>query len=747
MLVDERTLKPGLYRLPDEPVGPRVLIPGFRSSISVRGAFGWFSAGWIRRLAPGLAEYLNREGTRPIEFTVAPRLFLPELNASETAQRISAEDAARRVAQVFVDGRVEASALARHALECLTWMLAAGKLRMRIAVPTLESNYHPKLWLFDDGRHQVLARGSGNATGHGVSSGVEHLDVDVSWIEHSSGRVADGIRLLDDWSHARSPGIDRVVDLPEALSEKIIERAPDFAPRQADYDAAAIEDGNPPWAVERWERLRRHLGRPSGAGSARRLRVPAGLKWTTGRFAHQKDAVDAWECGPEPERGTIAMATGAGKTLTALICAARSQDRVPSVPFTVVISVPSIPLLLQWRSEIAKFGITADTPTLSPSPDSALTNFFRRLDSGGTHVLVVTNKTLCSSNFSSTLALKCSGRETMFIADEAHRLGAEGFVSNKPEFFQRRLALSATPERQYDPDGTEEIFEFFGPPVYEFGLDRAIGFCLTPYDYYVHAGTLDGEELLEFERLTKRIGRALGSGTGDDDESVLRLMVARRKIIENATTKLPLLREVLERRNPSSLRQTLVYASAKNPQQFEDIASILSELGVRWAGVTQETTANRRVLERTLATFQDGGYQVLLAKKVLDEGLDIPSIREAFIVASSTVEREWIQRRGRVLRMHPGKRFAVVHDFLSLPPAEIVNNSASAHVKKIVGAELGRAYSFARHARNAAGDDGVLAELGRIRAAFWPEGEGRIPALQKAGSRIVAPGIPEASPW
>ena len=95
----------------------------------------------------------------------------------------------------------------------------------------------------------------------------------------------------------------------------------------------------------------------------------------------------------------------------------------------------------------------------------------------------------------------------MLIGDEAHTLGAESFIANKPEFFERRLALSATPERQYDPDGTEEIFDFFGPPVYEFGLDKAIGFCLVPYDYYVHATTLDGEELHEFEVLTDRIRR------------------------------------------------------------------------------------------------------------------------------------------------------------------------------------------------------------------------------------------------
>ena len=105
-------------------------------------------------------------------------------------------------------------------------MIATGRLRLRIAVPTGESNYHPKIWLFDDGENQVLARGSGNATGRGVSVGVEHIDVDVSWIDHSATRVRDGISMLNDWSLGRSPGISKVLELPEALEQEIINIAP-----------------------------------------------------------------------------------------------------------------------------------------------------------------------------------------------------------------------------------------------------------------------------------------------------------------------------------------------------------------------------------------------------------------------------------------------------------------------------------------------------------------------------------------
>ena len=173
MLIDERTLKPGLFPLPDVRVARNVLIPGFRAATTVRGAFGWFTAGWIQQLAPGLAIYLNRGDTEPMEFTVAPALFPAERGAVERGAQMTQEEAAALVADVFINGRAAAKPLARHALDCLSWMIATDALRLRIAVPTPESNYHPKLWLFDDGESQVLARGSGNATGRGVGAGVE----------------------------------------------------------------------------------------------------------------------------------------------------------------------------------------------------------------------------------------------------------------------------------------------------------------------------------------------------------------------------------------------------------------------------------------------------------------------------------------------------------------------------------------------------------------------------------------------
>ena len=722
MLIDETTLVPGLYRLPDDPVGPTILIPGFQSATSVKGAFGWFSAEWIARLAPGLAEYLNRQGTLPIDFVVAPVFFPSERAAVEEAYSMSTEEAIRRVREVFIEGKVHATALGKHALDCLAWMVATDRLRLMIAVPNSDSNYHPKMWLFDDGIHQVLARGSGNATGHGLSTGVEHIDVDVTWNEDSRKRVRDGISILEDWANGRSQGIDRIVALPEALEEDIVRTAPAEMPSRSDYLNAVKEDNNPSWAIDSSQKL---LDRfvPIRSSQPPRLAIPRDLEWQSGIYAYQNEAVTAWEKSSNPERGIISMATGAGKTITALICATRLQDRLSDDPLLIVISAPSIPIITQWVNEVQKFGIKAIAPSLEPDLASSLTGVFMALGVGGTHVLIVSNKTLCSSNFQSTLKQKLNSKiRTVFIADEAHTLGAKGFITNKPSFFERRLALSATPERQYDPDGTQEIFSFFGPPVYDFGLDRAIGFCLSPYNYYVHVTLLGGDELYEYLEITRRIGKYIAKTKANitdetDDETLTGLLIRRRSIIETATAKANLLRDLLEYRGSRSLTHTLIYVSAKNPSQFTDTSTVLKDLDIKWAPVTQETTAKPRLLEETLRTFEKGGYQILLAKKVLDEGVDIPNIREAFIIASSTVEREWIQRRGRVLRLHPGKDFAIVHDFLALPPADMMDQDT----RKIVLTELNRALAFAEHANNAAGPEGVFERLKKIRDYYWNE--------------------------
>ena len=724
-LRSEPTVASGIYFLPKDPIAEEVLIPCFRAAKSVRGAFGWFTAEWVSRLAPGLAEYLQSESVEPIEFTVAPTFFPAELNAAKKGVEMDQEDAVRRITNLFVEEQDSVSALSRYALDCLAWMIAAQRLHMRVAVPESSSNYHPKIWLFDDGENEVIAHGSANATAHGLCSGNEHINVDVSWSAEGFKKIVKTKEVMDEWWKGTAPGIKKTVELPDALRQDIVKIAPVQCPTPNDYRAALKRHGDPGWAADSLRALKARFDRGVPNLKPPKLRIPNWLEWRKGKYRHQGEAVSAWESSEEPHRGTLTMATGAGKTISALVCATRLQDRIKNRPLLIVISAPSIPLIKQWCAEVKNFGVQAIAPSLQQDSKFALTQMLRGLVNEGTQVIVCTNNLLCREQFQQDLAdeLSRNGTHSMLIGDEAHTLGAASFREQTPDFFQYRLALSATPIRQFDPDGTEHIFEFFGPTLYKFGLDKAIGICLVPYDYYVHSATLNDEETDRFMELSASIGMALArkEDTEDENSALDGLIRARRRIIETAEGKIALLQKVLQTRSPKALHHALIYASAKNPEQFNAIGELLTDLDIRWAPVTQETTKNISIMTRTFDAFISGGYQVLLAKKVLDEGVDIPSIREAFIIASSTVEREWIQRRGRVLRSHQGKSYAVVHDFLCLPPINSFQNFDN-NLKKLVGRELGRALAFAEDSRNALGENGVIAQVKHVRRAYWPDG-------------------------
>ena len=361
MLRDEPTIRPNLYRLPAEPLASDILIPAFRQATSVRGAFGWFSAGWIRTLAAGLAVYLARSDVQPMEFTIAPALFTSERVAIERAV-LSPEAAVQRVEEeILLATQPDAGALANHAVDCLTWMIARNRLFLSIAVPIPGANYHPKIWLFSDGHDSVAVRGSANATGRAQEAAIEHMDVDCTWV--SSTRVRAAEAMVNDWAAGRDPVLERTVPLPVALRERLLRIAPSEPPEQADYERAVArsESAMMPTPVRRI------------------FAIPRGLEWRSGKYRQQGEAVDAWESAGR--RGILAMATGAGKTIAALISAYRAWQEHDG-PFLLVVSAPTTALVLQWNAECKRFGLAP----LNPSPGTAagrdiLGNMMQRLRS------------------------------------------------------------------------------------------------------------------------------------------------------------------------------------------------------------------------------------------------------------------------------------------------------------------------------------------------------------------------------
>jgi superfamily II DNA or RNA helicase len=299
----------------------------------------------------------------------------------------------------------------------------------------------------------------------------------------------------------------------------------------------------------------------------------------------------------------------------------------------------------------------------------------------------------------------------LIVGDEVHNLGSKAFLDNPPETIPYRLGLSATPIRQYDARGTAELFAFFGPTVFEFDLEEAIhAGCLTPYNYVLHEVHLADHELDEWGRLSEQLRKRgffhMDEGQTGSDDVIQRLLEARRSVLEHAEEKLTVLRQLVEATPPGDVTRTLIYTSAKRDplgrtKQITQVNRLLNEAGVISHQLTYTETGGAKA-RKIIGDFSDGTYQALTCMKVLDEGLDVPATAHAYILASSTVRREWVQRRGRVLRAAPGKQRAFIHDFFIVP-----SDLESSEGRAILRAELQRADEFARIADNAWDDDGA----------------------------------------
>ena len=181
-------------------------------------------------------------------------------------------------------------------------------------------------------------------------------------------------------------------------------------------------------------------------------------------------------------------------------------------------------------------------------------------------------------------------------------------------------------------------------------------------------------------------------------------------VLETASGKMDTLADLLDAEGPRTLRFALIYATDKKPEQLEQVNRLLQNRGVLFRQLTYEETKNRKETQEILSAFQNGQLRILTAKRVLDEGVNIPQIKLAFLLASTTVRRQWVQRRGRLLRRckEIGKTHAVIHDFVVLPSSTylLTSESLDQDVRKLVRSELERVWEFARLSRNGPLKDG-----------------------------------------
>ncbi|HAJ62208.1 MAG TPA: DNA phosphorothioation system restriction enzyme [Cyanobacteria bacterium UBA8543] len=421
---------------------------------------------------------------------------------------------------------------------------------------------------------------------------------------------------------------------------------------------------------------------------------------------YQQQAVANWFSNQG--RGTLKMATGSGKTITALAIATELYQKIGLQALLVV--CPYRHLVTQWARECQNFNLE---PILAfenvRSWHSQLSTQLYNVHSGNQPFITVitTNATLIGEGLQSQL--KYFPDKTLIVGDEAHNLGSRRLEESLPRNIGLRLGLSATPERYFDEDGTEALFDYFGCVLQpELTLADAIRQgALVHYLYYPVLVELTEAETVAYAKLTKRIGWALMQEEHIDlkNDTLTSLLVQRARLIGAATNKLKALRQLMVERLDT--HHTLFYCgdgsvegavSEDSNRQLAAVVRLLgAELGYRVNTYTAETPVVER--EELRRQFEMGNLQGLVAIRCLDEGVDIPAVQTAVILASSSNPRQFIQRRGRILRPYPGKKRATLFDMIVLPPD--LGRETLEVERNLLKKELRRFLEFADLADNA----------------------------------------------
>ncbi|BDY29781.1 DEAD/DEAH box helicase family protein [Mycolicibacterium mageritense] len=662
------------YRSGSENLVSDFYVPCLANATNYDRAVGYFTSTSLAAAAKGLRSFIERPNTRM-------RLIASPALTPEDADAISAGYDMREVVERAVLRELESPApdAVSQRLKLLTWLIAHGRLEIKLAVVTRNRDvgiYHEKLGIFDDGECSVVFTGSSNESASGLLANFESIEVFRSWVEGERQRVerrkGDFAKLWDNCT----AGLE-VLSFSEAARSHLLKqyRPPD--------DVTLLDDGG-----------RYFLTR--GVGFHR----PPSLELRD----YQKDAIRAWWSANG--RGIWEMATGTGKTITALAAvAALWEARRKKDALLVVVTVPYRHLAEQWAKEARNFGANPilaydDSARWIESVESAITALSatnRKLQ-----VIIAVNRTFSSPKFQDRLRMASCA--TLLISDEAHTVGAASMRAALPDYITYRLGLSATPDRHLDPAGTAAVRDYFGDSVYELGLRRAIELgALVPYRYHPKVVELTEAEHDEYIEITRKISRLLGSASDidpDDAPSGIDLLLFQRsRLVGSAANKLPALIEALGPYVHDT--HTLVYCadrSGDDPQLDQVLRALGSGMHMRINTFTAQEDMETRA--ELLARFSSGDLQALAAIRCLDEGVDVPGTKRAYILASSQNPRQFIQRRGRVLRRAPGKADADIYDFMVSPPDLSDDPSLYELERRLVGRELMRAAELCGAALN-----------------------------------------------
>lgn len=685
------------YRSLQDDIVQQFYQPLLKEAIKYQRAVGFFSSSALIEISKGISGLVKNGGR--IELIASPKLAEEDVEAIEKGFKLKSEVIEKSLIRSLEEPKTKKE---QDRLNLLINLIACDVLEIKIAILEKDNEigmFHEKMGLLYDSDDNIVAfTGSMNESTTAFMHNYESIDVYCSWEgEKEANRVFKKQMAFKAMWENYEPYVN-VIEFPEAARQKL------FQYRKTNSIDLELDEEE---LVEAEELIVED-----------KVLEPRRPSWFKIR-PYQQDAIDNWR--DKSYVGIFDMATGTGKTLTGL-SAVTDLYMNRKAPLAIFIVCPYQHLVTQWVEDIEAFGmkpVICHSASKQKRWENRLKDECMALEIGIVNhcCAIFTNATFSTERIQKILApIK---NQALLVVDEAHNFGAEHLSKFLDLKIPYRLALSATITRHGDDAGTKKLFDYFGDKCIEYSLKEAIeNDMLVRYYYHPIVVSLDEDELIEYLELSKKIAKAIASDKdGEPGEYAKQLMIKRARLIAASRQKVIALIE--EMKSHTDENHMLIYCGATtmrdysaddaNPyeedkRQIDIVVNALgNSLDMKVAKFTSEESASER--EQLKKEFDEGErLQTLVAIRCLDEGVNIPSISKAFILASSTNPKEYIQRRGRVLRKYPGKTHSDIYDFIVTPiPLDSVNEYDEETIrlsKSLVKRELERMKDFADLAEN-----------------------------------------------
>ena len=733
MLYEVDWAEDGTY-VPGEEYSPeRFFNDGLKNSTEFDLKLGYFSSATISVLADGFATFISKGGYM--------RLVINQIVSKKDKDAITDGVMGKIIDCVDLSNfqflKTTFDDYQEQFFRCLAFMISQKRIDIRIIRPRGQKGIaHTKSGQFRDGDSITAFTGSANFTISGLFNNIEEIKIDRSdSVDRMvQKRIIKQRKDFDSIMSGNKKGIDYLSpkDLEEAISVNF-----------GDSDIEELLDVEKKLSDVR--RLRCAVSKSVNDDSA--LTLP--------QFPYDNPRdyqIKAYECWKNNgQKGLFAMATGTGKTLTSLNCLLNIYHKFHF--YKALILVPTITLVEQWEDECKKFRfrhvvkVSSKNPNWKSEIDAIkLKEDFHFSDEDLSFIIIATYASFSRESIFHELVSfsKKTCRQILLIADEAHNMGSGRILDRLGGVkFLRRIGLSATPERQFDDVGNKAIIDFFGCQngyTFEYNMQEAIenGF-LCRYRYYPHLVRLNDFEMAEYMKISLQLAKFYNCENDSfpkSDDIMMRLLLKRKRIIHKAKNKENIFRKIVINRfeEKGNLKYTLVYVpeGAKPDDETSDIFdesesiandelsnSLIDKYTQIIQDVSKTTTVKKftsTVKERNgiLEKFATGEIEVLTSMKCLDEGVDVPRSEMAIFCASTGNPRQFIQRRGRILRKHPDKHMAIIHDLVVAP--EISSGQDNYNMERsMLRSELKRVRDFAVLSENA---DYAYSELEEVLSYY-----------------------------